>query len=71
MDFNKIVLRIRSYRATVQVTSHMSGSTYVPACIKLQNLVCSHRFLYTGFVGTLVKVHTHVTHQKCSMCIYM
>ena len=62
MDFNKIVLRIRSYRATVQVTSHMCVSTYVPACVKLQKFVCSRRFLYTGFVGTLVKVHTHVTH---------
>ena len=69
MDFNKIVLRIRNYRATVQVTSHVSGPTYVPACVKLQNLVYSHRFLYTGFVGTLVKVRTHMTHQRCSMCV--
>ena len=60
-----------SYIATVQVTSHMSGSIYVPACVKLKNLVFSYRFLYTGFVGTLVKVHTHVTHQRCSMCIYI
>ena len=64
---NKIVLRI----ATVQVTSHMCGSTYVPASVKLKKLVFSYRFLYTGFVRTLVKVHTCVTHQRCSMCICM
>ena len=59
-------------RATVQVTLHMCLGTHIYLhVLNFKNLVYIYTFLYTDFVGALVKVHTRVTHQRCSMCICM
>ena len=59
-------------RATVQVTLRMCLGTHIYLhVLNFKNLVYSYTFLYTDFVGALVKVQTRGTHQRCSMCICM